>query len=302
MLVSVNREIIRDIAIELAIDPSFIEKDLYVIEILDALSRFNHENIQLIFSGGTCLSKGYGLIKRFSEDIDFRISTSALIGRSQRKEIRQAIINAIKENQNIKVLENTLESRNGSKFFSFYIEYPQNFELSTSLRPHLKVEFTFEEVILPTTQRNITYIIGDYIQDCPTVSANCISPVEIGANKFSALMWRLDVNDKVKDPNIMRHLHDLSALESHIKDNDFINTVKNSFELDKGRCGSNKELSLIDFAALTLQKLKENSAYAREYTRFVDAMSYATDDEVIKFSDALMSFEKLVKFVRSELD
>ncbi|MFW5879291.1 MAG: nucleotidyl transferase AbiEii/AbiGii toxin family protein [bacterium] len=299
---SVNREIIRDIAIELAIDPSFIEKDLYVIEILDALSRFNHENIQLIFSGGTCLSKGYGLIKRFSEDIDFRISTSALIGRSQRKEIRQAIINAIKENQNIKVLENTLESRNGSKFFSFYIEYPQNFELSTSLRPHLKVEFTFEEVILPTTQRNITYIIGDYIQDCPTVSANCISPVEIGANKFSALMWRLDVNDKVKDPNIMRHLHDLSALESHIKDNDFINTVKNSFELDKGRCGSNKELSLIDFAALTLQKLKENSAYAREYTRFVDAMSYATDDEVIKFSDALMSFEKLVKFVRSELD
>jgi len=302
MLVSVNREIIKDIAIELAIDPSFIEKDLYVIEILDALSRFNHENIQLIFSGGTCLSKGYGLIKRFSEDIDFRISTSALIGRSQRKEIRQAIINAIKENQNIKVLENTLESRNGSKFFSFYIEYPQNFELSTSLRPHLKVEFTFEEVILPTTQRNITYIIGDYIQDCPTVSANCISPVEIGANKFSALMWRLDINDKVKDPNIMRHLHDLSALESHIKDNDFINTVKNSFELDKGRCGSNKELSLIDFAALTLQKLKENSAYAREYTRFVDAMSYATDDEVIKFSDALMSFEKLVKFVRSELD
>ncbi len=140
------------------------------------------------------------------------------------------------------------------------------------------------------------------IEGYPAVKTNCISPVEIGANKFSALMWRIDIKDKFNDPNLMRHLHDLSALEQQIKNNDFINAVKYSFELDKGRCGSNKELSLGNFAAITLQKLKENAEYAKEYKRFVDAMSYASDDETIRFSDALISYEKIVTFVRSELD
>lgn len=36
-----------------------------------------------VFSGGTSLLKGYGLIKRFSEDIDFKFALSeAFIGRS----------------------------------------------------------------------------------------------------------------------------------------------------------------------------------------------------------------------------
>jgi hypothetical protein len=42
--VSVNKEIISDIAIELAIDPSFIEKDLYVVEVLDALLKYNYKH------------------------------------------------------------------------------------------------------------------------------------------------------------------------------------------------------------------------------------------------------------------
>jgi hypothetical protein len=51
-----------------------IEKDFWVCWTLDAL--FNELEAcgpRLLFKGGTSLSKGYGLIERFSEDIDITV-------------------------------------------------------------------------------------------------------------------------------------------------------------------------------------------------------------------------------------
>ncbi|MBB6166149.1 putative nucleotidyltransferase component of viral defense system [Rhizobium wenxiniae] len=51
-----------------------VEKDLYVCWVLDFLfNRRKADTIGLYFKGGTSLSKAYGLIKRFSEDIDIGI-------------------------------------------------------------------------------------------------------------------------------------------------------------------------------------------------------------------------------------
>ncbi|MET3900267.1 hypothetical protein ABIB57_004233 [Devosia sp. UYZn731] len=51
-----------------------VEKDLYVCWILDFLfNRRQGDPIGLYFKGGTSLSKAYGLIRRFSEDIDIGI-------------------------------------------------------------------------------------------------------------------------------------------------------------------------------------------------------------------------------------
>src|SRR5258708_35243040 len=48
-----------------------IEKDFWVCWTLDALfHRLKSGGPRLLFKGGTSLSKGYGLISRFSEDID----------------------------------------------------------------------------------------------------------------------------------------------------------------------------------------------------------------------------------------
>ncbi|MCJ2877445.1 nucleotidyl transferase AbiEii/AbiGii toxin family protein [Rhizobium pusense] len=51
-----------------------IEKDLYVCWVLDSLfNRRPGDAARLYFKGGTSLSKAYGLIRRFSEDIDIGI-------------------------------------------------------------------------------------------------------------------------------------------------------------------------------------------------------------------------------------
>lgn len=49
-----------------------IEKDWWVTMVLKALSKTRHSNL-MSFKGGTSLSKGWNLIKRFSEDIDIAI-------------------------------------------------------------------------------------------------------------------------------------------------------------------------------------------------------------------------------------
>jgi hypothetical protein len=54
---------------------SYIEKDFWVCWTLDAM--FNAADVRhpvgLLFKGGTSLSKSYGLIDRFSEDIDITV-------------------------------------------------------------------------------------------------------------------------------------------------------------------------------------------------------------------------------------
>lgn len=59
--------------------PIIIEKDFWVCWSLDRLSKIDTLLPYLTFKGGTSLSKCYGAIKRFSEDIDLTISRKAPI-------------------------------------------------------------------------------------------------------------------------------------------------------------------------------------------------------------------------------
>jgi len=62
------------------LDPALVEKDYWVVEALRSTSsplsmtlRGDQFEITPIFKGGTSLSKAFGLIERFSEDIDLLI-------------------------------------------------------------------------------------------------------------------------------------------------------------------------------------------------------------------------------------
>ena len=48
---SLDLEIVSDIATELAVDPAFIEKDWYSIQVLSAIANFESTEITTIFSG-----------------------------------------------------------------------------------------------------------------------------------------------------------------------------------------------------------------------------------------------------------
>ena len=66
--------LIRIVADQLGIDPYLAEKDYWIMHCLFGLQQAGYD-FQL--KGGTSLSKGHGLIHRFSEDIDIHISPPA---------------------------------------------------------------------------------------------------------------------------------------------------------------------------------------------------------------------------------
>ncbi len=58
---------------------SYVEKDFWVCLVLDALyNRLPEGHPRLLFKGGTALSKAFGLIQRFSEDIDLVVYREGL--------------------------------------------------------------------------------------------------------------------------------------------------------------------------------------------------------------------------------
>lgn len=67
--------------------PVLIEKDWHILRAMSAMIATDAAPFQLIFSGGTCLARAHKLIRRMSEDVDFKIVPvdTAPMSKSQRR-------------------------------------------------------------------------------------------------------------------------------------------------------------------------------------------------------------------------
>lgn len=70
-----------------SLPPGIFEKDLLITEVLRTVVAVESDGIQLVFCGGTCLSKAHGLIERMSEDIDFKLVLPQGLSRSARSRL-----------------------------------------------------------------------------------------------------------------------------------------------------------------------------------------------------------------------
>lgn len=268
---SLSIDLIREISIETGIDPAFIEKDWYAVQLISLVaSRNDVSEIKAIFSGGTSLSKGHHLIKRFSEDLDFFISTPGQqpITEGRRRSFRLGLIENIVGHEGcFQIDANAVIKGDGHRFFKAPVTYPISFE-KTPLRPHLQVEMTFHEPRLEPIRKPIHSIASQTLGEPPETEILCISPLETAGDKISALSWRVLVRDRNKendDPTIVRHLHDLAALEESINQDiqGFTLIALSSLSQDKNRRGVEIIGRLSEAERLTqcLDRLKHDPLY-----------------------------------------
>lgn len=86
---------IDEAAVALDLGLEFVEKDFWVTEVLRVVAR-GRPDARFIFKGGTSLSKGYGLIKRMSEDVDILvIAADAAASNKVRSAILQDLTNDV---------------------------------------------------------------------------------------------------------------------------------------------------------------------------------------------------------------
>lgn len=91
-----RRELFSEAAARLGMTPAVVEKDFWVTWVLDRLFATPALARLLMFKGGTSLSKVYGLIERFSEDIDLILDWRVLGGDDplgERSKSRQTTLN-----------------------------------------------------------------------------------------------------------------------------------------------------------------------------------------------------------------
>lgn len=149
--------LVERIATELAIDPGLVEKDWHVVRALAVMAGLDHGEARVVFSGGTSLSKGWELIQRFSEDIDFKIEmpkpASRSAGEKLRRAIRSRIAGALKAGGFAPI--GTPIVGDEGRFMSATFNYGAQFPANAALRPELKVELTFSASALPAIGRQV---------------------------------------------------------------------------------------------------------------------------------------------------
>lgn len=300
-----DKDAVDFLAREQGINPAFIEKDWHAVRVLSALSTFsNDDDIVAVFTGGTSLSKAHGILKRFSEDLDFRVrmEPSLLVSNNKKDRsfsaFRDNIIETLKAVEDIAFTDESIEK--SGLGFKVQLAYPQTFDVPHGMRPELQVDFSKTPPRIATERHDISSFVAQYKGATPEANFQCVSPVEIAADKFSSLAWRIvkrDRNTKDDDPSMIRHLHDLHALEQVISQNrDLIKkTTFASFDEDQGRPGRNVGMSFTEAAKKAHATLESDTQYRVEYQTFVNSMSYADEAEAITFDDALSHFHALIK-------
>lgn len=299
-------ELLEVIAADLGVDPAFVEKDWYAVRLAALVAGVTDQETFPVFSGGTCLSKAYGLIQRFSEDLDFKFAMPpGGLSRGQRRTFRNRIVAAVRSDAAFTLLDADIYPGDESRFVRCNVTYRDAPPSPDKLRPHLQIEVTFGAPVEPVERRSVSSFVAQARQEMPEIGAiACVSPVETAADKLSALTWRVLTRKRGSeddDPTMIRHLHDLAALEATVIGNaGFAPLFLRTAGEDAGRGNPPEALRALTVSE-RLQRLivvlGEDAAYRAEYDRFVLSMSYARTGETPSFDAALESLQRLASLL-----
>ena len=287
----------------LAVDEAFVEKDWYVVQAISGLAALGSDDIVPVFSGGTSLLKGYGLIKRFSEDIDFKFSLSeAFLANSANQ--RRKRLGALRDEleacwKDAGFAITSVEARDANGFIRIEMDYPTVLEPHGALRPHILAELSAKPPRLSVHNRPLASFVSQYAGEAPEVDAiACVDPVETAADKLSGFAWRMLTRDRSgekDDATIVRHLHDLAALEQTAMESaEFPELLKATLIEDSSRGGGAvADLEPRERLDAMRAGLKDDAQYAEEYRQFVGGMAFAGATEVPSFDEAVAAVERL---------
>lgn len=129
-------------------DPAFVEKDYFGFLVLDMISGLETEGLKPVFGGGTSITRAFGLTKRMSEDIDFKLlSPGGSSTRGQRRAFHQSV------KQTLEDIDFYPEGQmfdykvsNQHKKITYKIPYRTVFDPTTALRPEIQLDLFTPEI------------------------------------------------------------------------------------------------------------------------------------------------------------
>lgn len=233
-----RRELFSEAAARLGMTPAVVEKDFWVTWMLHRLFADPELARLLMFKGGTSLSKAYGLIERFSEDIDLILDWRVLGGddpMAKRSRSKQNRLNEEIDEQGVAYIAGPLLERiaaatggicqcaiGADDAHVIEVRYPAAFP-DTYLRPELRLEIGPLAAWLPNEERTVTAYSA---QAFPQVFAQRDFPVRVirAERTFweKATILHHEAHRPPDSPlpaRYSRHYYDLARMaNSHVKD------------------------------------------------------------------------------------
>ncbi len=207
---------------------SLLEKDYYCSLILHHV--FNRKT-QLVFKGGTCLSKVYADFYRLSEDLDLVIPVAVDTPRNQRGSKMDPIQGVFDELPKVipgMSISRAFRGHNESRQYIGYLEYPSAL---LDKQESIKIEIGIREpLLLPSVTGETRTIVVDPFSGrplLPVFTVQVMDMKEAYAEKVRAALTR-------REPAI-RDLFDLfyavRKMELGLDDHDFIVLVKQKLDV-----------------------------------------------------------------------
>jgi hypothetical protein len=216
-------ELIRLTATNRNIPPAFVEKDYWLTLILHRLAH-SEQSEKVVFKGGTSLSKGYGLINRFSEDIDIATIDENISGNALKTKIR-AIEKAITIDLT-EITDPNITSK-GTLFRKSVFECPAVSPTTNgATRQRVIIEINSFANPYPFVRRSITSFIAEFLQlsnrqnliaqyGLLPFSLNILDKRRTMIEKFVSLIrFSLSENPIAALSSKIRHFYDLYYLAS----------------------------------------------------------------------------------------
>lgn len=229
---------IRITASELGIPQKFVEKDYWICQILQRLSRITQAE-RTVWKGGTSLTKGYGIIQRFSSDVDLAIIGEGLSNNQQKKLVlhlgRDTTIDLDETEDFGKPIKN-------SRFRKTYHSYPSVIDSTDSsldfLGNHVIVEINTYGNPYPFVRQSVKPFITEMMEKRQL--KDLIARLDMAPFELNVLDKRRTMCEKVvsllrfsfeEDPvaglmSKVRHFYDLHFL---MKDNECREYLDSSF-------------------------------------------------------------------------
>jgi hypothetical protein len=276
-------DLIRIVADERSLLPALIEKDYWIMHCLYGLAA---QSFTFELKGGTSLSKGFGIIQRFSEDIDIRIDPECapfevFTGANQTKktrhiESRQQFYDWLADSIQINGISSVERDHmfDDDKFRSggIRLHFDSTSDNPAGLKEGILLETGFDDT-QPNSPRTISSWAYDKaaesavaVKDNRAIDVPCYNPGYTFVEKLQTVSTKYrQQQEKGEMPqNFMRHYYDISQLLGHPDVAAFIGTPEYQ-ERKKVRFRAGDNLSISENEAFLLSDPATRDQYALAY-------------------------------------
>ena len=291
------------VASNLSIAPALVEKDYWIMHCLYGLQKMK---LTFELKGGTSLSKGFGIIERFSEDIDIRIEPPAEMhvktGQNHEKpahcESRMHFYDWLASNITINGIHSVSRDKafDDSKYRSggIRLHYKSASASPPGLKEGILLEVGFDDVA-PNTPKEISSWAYDYattkipIIDNRAKSIPCYNPGYTLVEKLQTIStkYRLWMNTGKKPDNFIRHYYDIFCLLQSPEVLSFIGTPSYQAHKEK-RFPKRDNLVLATNEAFLLHDKTTRNQYREAYEN-TQALYYKTQPQFDSIIDRIQT-------------